>query len=48
MDKFVANNNVGITAFFVQLVRKLMQRHDFYPIRHYERMRRDRSPWLTH
>lgn len=48
MDKYVVKRKLRFTGMFSQLISKLLQRPDFYPIRHYERLRRDRSPWLTH
>jgi hypothetical protein len=48
MDKFVVKRKFPFNTFLFQLVNKLLQRPDYYPIRHYERMRRERSPWLTH
>jgi hypothetical protein len=48
MDKYVVRQKYRFTGFIGHLITKLLQRPDFYPIRHYERLRRDRSPWLTH
>jgi hypothetical protein len=48
MDKFVVKRKFPFNTLIGQFLYKLLQRPDYYPIRHYERMRRERSPWLTH
>ena len=48
MDKYVVKNRTIVPSFIISFVQKLMQRPDYYAIRHYQKMRRDKYSWLTH
>gem|GEM_PF-6511012 len=48
MDKYIVKKRFPISHLLSHLLQKFLQRPGYYPIRHFERMRRDRSPWLTH
>ena len=48
MDKYVIKRSFGLSTLFVHFFQKLMQRPDYYAIRHYQKTRRDKYSWLTH
>jgi hypothetical protein len=48
MDKYVMKRRFGLTTIFISIVQKLMQRPDYYAIKHYQKSRRDKYSWLTH
>jgi hypothetical protein len=48
MDKYVIKRSFGLSTLFVHFLHKLLQRPDYYAIRHYQKTRRDKYSWLTH
>jgi hypothetical protein len=48
MDKYVIKRKLRLSALFVNFFQKLLQRPDYYAIRHYQKTRRDKYSWLTH
>jgi len=48
MDKYVVKSRTFLPSLIINFVHKLMQRPDYYAIRHYQKTRRDKYSWLTH
>ena len=48
MDKYVMKRKLTLSALFISFVQKLLQRPDYYAIRHYRKSRREKYSWLTH
>lgn len=48
MDKFVMKRRLNLSSLFISFVQKLLQRPDYYAIRHYRKSRREKYNWLTH
>lgn len=48
MDKYVMKRRLGLSSVLMSIVQKLMQRPDYYAIKHYQKTRRDKFNWLTH
>jgi len=48
MDKYVMKRRFNLSTLFISFVQKLLQRPDYYAIRHYRKSRREKYSWLTH
>ena len=48
MDKYVMKRRFNLSSLFISFVQKLLQRPDYYAIRHYRKSRREKYTWLTH
>ncbi len=48
MDKYVMKSRLNLSSLFISFVQKLLQRPDYYAIRHYRKSRREKYNWLTH
>jgi hypothetical protein len=48
MDKYVMKRRLNLSALLISFIQKLLQRPDYYAIRHYRKSRREKYSLLTH
>jgi hypothetical protein len=48
MDKYVMKRKLNLSTLFISFVQKLLQRPDYYAIKHYQKLKREKYNWLTH